>query len=128
MERAIQIFALVQFVVVGISHLVAPRAWGQFYQWLRSKEEAGVLAFASTRLWFGSLIVAFHPVWSGLPLLLTLFGWAQIAKALIYFSYPRTGYKPLEWLSSGRRGVFVGGGVVLLALSATIAFHLYSAA
>ena len=128
MERAIQIFALVQFVLVGVSHLVAPKAWGQFYQWLRSKEDAGVLAFASTRLWFGSIIVAFHPVWSGLPLLLTLFGWAQVVKALVYFSFPRTGRKPLEWLASGRPVVFAGGGVVLLALAGTLAFHLFSAA
>jgi hypothetical protein len=106
----------------------APKAWGQFYQWLRSKDEAGVLAFASTRLWFGSLIVAFHPVWTGLPLVLTLFGWAQVVKAVVYFSVPRIGLKPLEWLSSGGRVRFAGGGVVLLALSAALAFHLFAAA
>jgi hypothetical protein len=33
-------------------------------------------------LWFGTIIVAFHNVWSGLAMVVTLLGWA--ASALIW--------------------------------------------
>lgn len=125
MERATEIFAVVQLGTVRLSHILAPRAWVAFFTWLREKGEAGVLAVAFLSLGFGSLIVAFHPVWTGLPLVLTLLGWAQVLKALVYFLFPRVGLKGMARVSPERTRAFVVAGLLLLLLAGLLAFHLW---
>lgn len=80
MERAIQIFAAINFAVLGLSHVLQPRVWVDFFAWLRERGEAGVVANAFLSLIFGSIVVAFHNVWSGIPLALTLVGWARCSR------------------------------------------------
>ena len=72
MERAIQIYAVINLTIVGLSHVVRPHAWVDYFAWLRERREAGVFVAAFMSLIFGSVIVAFHNVWSGIPLVLTL--------------------------------------------------------
>ena len=122
MERAIEIFAAVQFLVIGLSHLLQPRVWVEFFIWLRGKGHAGVFANGFLSLTFGSLIVAFHNVWTGLPIVLTLMGWAQVIKALVSFVMPRWGMRGLERVSYDRTRDFVLGGVVFLAMSALMLY------
>jgi hypothetical protein len=83
-----------------------------------------VLFVAFISLGFGSVVAAFHPVWSGVPLVLTLLGWAQVVKALIYFVFPRFGLRRLELISPERAWIFVYPGVVLLALAGLLTWHL----
>jgi hypothetical protein len=117
-HRAVEMFAAVNFLVTGLSHVFQPRVWVEFFIWLRSKGHAGVFVNGFISLSFGSLVVAFHNVWSGLPIVLTVFGWAQVVKALVAFVAPSVGMRSLERVSLERSGEFVGAGVVLLALSA----------
>lgn len=117
MERAIVILVAVQCTVIGLSHVAQPQAWVEFFVWLRSKGRAGVFANGFLSLWAGSLIVAFHNVWEGLPIILTVFGWAQVVKALVCFVAPRVSLRSLERVSPERAWVFVVGGVVFLVLS-----------
>lgn len=124
MERAVEIFALVQFTVIGLSHLCAPRAWVHFFVWLRSKREPGVFVMAFLTLWFGAIIVSFHNVWSGWPAVLTFIGWAQVFKGALYFIFPSFGLKMLGQVSEERVHHFViGGGLMLLAV-ALLGWHL----
>lgn len=124
MERAIQIFAVVQCLSVGLSHLVAPRAWAEFFILVREKGALGVFAIAFLYLYFGSIIVAFHPVWSGLPLVLTLLGVSQVVKATLYFCVPSWGMRGLRRVSLERAWEFQVASVVLLAIGGVILFHL----
>ncbi len=95
MEQAVQIFAIVNFVVIGLSHIVQPRVWVEFFVFLRERGEAGAFATALLSLIFGSIIVAFHNVWTGIPAVLTVVGWAQVLKALIYFTFPAFGLRKM---------------------------------
>lgn len=126
MERAIQIYAIINFVVIGISHVLRPRAWVDFFVFLRERGEAGVFAAAFLSLSFGSIIVAFHNVWSGLPLVLTLVGWAQVLKALIYFAFPAFGLRKLQIPSHERASVFVFPGALFLVLAVLLGYHVWS--
>ena len=117
MERAIEILAAIQFFVIGLSHLLQPRVWVEFFTWLRGKGHAGVFVNGFLSLTFGSLIVAFHNVWTGLPAVLTVIGWAQLVKALVSFVMPQWGMRGLQRVSYDRTRDFVGGGVFFLALS-----------
>ena len=41
MERAAEIFAAVNCLVFGLSHVARPRDWAEFFVWLRGKGHAG---------------------------------------------------------------------------------------
>ena len=124
LERAVEVYAIIQFVVIGLSHVFQPRAWVAFFTLLREKGEAGVLASAFISLTFGSFVVAFHNVWTGVPMILTLFGWAQVVKALIYFVFPAFGLRRLQIPSNERAWIFIPPGVVFLVLAAVLGYHV----
>lgn len=127
MERAIQIYALIQFVVIGLSHVFQPRAWVTFFIMLRDKGEAGVFVVAFMSLLFGSLVVSFHNVWSGLPIVLTLIGWGQLLKGFIYFMFPAFPLRRgLRIPSYERAWVFIPGGLMFLVLAGVLGYHLWT--
>lgn len=124
MERAVQIYAIVNFVVIGLSHVFRPHAWVDFFIYLRERRETGVFATAFLSLMFGSIVVAFHNVWSGLPIVLTILGWAQVLKALIYFVFPAFGLRKLQIPSHERANLFIPPGVLFLALAGLLIWHI----
>ena len=84
---------------------------------------AHVLAFIT--LGFGAIIVSSHNVWSGLPAVLTVMGWAQVLKGALYFIFPSVGLKILGRVSPDKAHHFVIGGVaLLLGPAALLGWHL----
>ena len=126
MEHAVQIFAAVQSTVIALSHIFQPRAWVEFFLWLRSKGHAGVFANGMLSLWFGGLIVAFHNVWEGLPIVLTLLGWGQVIKAFVAFVLPNLSMKGMNRVSHERASEFVWAGLFLLVLSAVFWYLVFT--
>jgi hypothetical protein len=126
-ESAVQVYAIVNFAIIGLSHIFAPRAWAQFFMLLREKGHAGVLVVAFISLSFGSVVAAFHPIWSGIPLVLTLIGWAQVLKAAIYFVFPGFGLRRLEVISVERARLFVYPGGAFVGIAGLLLYHLLSA-
>jgi hypothetical protein len=121
-ERSVELFACVQFLIIGLSHLLQPRAWVEFFVVLREIGAAGVFANSFLSLVFGSVIVGFHNVWTGLPMVLTLIGWAQLLKALMGFVAPHLAMRGLQRVSFERAWEFQAGGVLSLVLSAFLAY------
>ena len=124
MEQAVVIFALIHLVIMGLSHIMAPLVWVDFFVKLREQGERGVFVVAFMSLGFGSVIAAFHQVWSGWPLVLTLLGWAQVVKAGLYFIWPSFGLKKLGRVSPERSRDFVIAGAGLLVIAALVAVPL----
>ena len=65
MERALEVFAVVQLTVIGLSHILQRRAWAEFFIWLRPHGRSAVFANGFLSLAMGSMNLAFHRVWSG---------------------------------------------------------------
>ena len=128
MEQAVQLFAVVNFTVIGLSHIVQPRAWVEFFAWLSGVGRAGVFANAFLSLVFGSIVVAFHNVWTGIPMVLTIVGWAEVLKALIYFTFPAFGLRKMSIPSRQKPQLFVYPGIGFLSLAGLLAYHLLSTA
>jgi hypothetical protein len=124
METAVQIFAIVQFTIVGLSHLFQPRPWAEFFIRLREQGTTGVFVVAFMSLWFGSIVVAFHNVWTGIPVVLTVIGWAQVIKGFTYFCFPAFGLKRISFVETERAYLYSIAGVVLLVLAGLLAIHL----
>ena len=127
LHTAVQVFAIIHLGVVGVSHIVAHRAWAEFFVLLRSKGSTGVFATAYLSLGFGSIVAAFHWVWTGIPLVLTLLGWAQVIKGALYLCVPSFGMKQLERVTLERSKMFIVPGVILVALAGLFLFHVVSA-
>jgi hypothetical protein len=117
MEQSVEVFVAIQTLVIAVSHIVQPRAWVDFFVWLRSKGHAGVFANGFLTLWFGAMIVAFHPVWSGLAMVVTLLGCAQVLKGSIAFVLPQISMRGFERVSHERSHEFVIAGAGFLAFS-----------
>ena len=114
----IQLLCAVSFLIVGLSHVLQPIAWARFFVDLRELGTTGIFATALVGLPVGVLIVAFHNVWSGPPVVLTVIGWGYTAKAAAYLIAPALGEKTLAFISADRVGAFRIAGAGLLVLSA----------
>jgi hypothetical protein len=124
MERAIEILAVIQLTVIGFSHIVHHRAWAEFFVWLRSKGTAGVFANGFLSLTAGSLVFSFHRVWSGIPLVLTVFGVLNLVKAAVCFLFPEVALRSMQRVSLERSREFVVAGVVSLVVATVTAYGL----
>lgn len=122
MEQAIEVFAAISFLAIGLSHLVQPLVWVEFFTWLREKGRAGMFVEGFLSLTFGALVVGFHNVWSWPAVVLTLVGWGQVLKALTRFTAPHLSLRVYERMTAERAWQFRAGGVFALALSGLCAY------
>lgn len=117
MEHATQTFAAISFLVIGLSHLIRPGEWGEYFRSLVDRGTPGAFLDGFLCLNFGALIASFHNVWQGPAMILTLIGWAQVVKGLVRFVAPQLAIGMLRRMSPERSGLFRAGGVMALALS-----------
>jgi uncharacterized protein YjeT (DUF2065 family) len=121
MEIAVQKLVAIFFLVIGLSHILAPRAWAQFFIMLREKGEPGSFLNAFIHFPLGAFIVAFHNIWYGLPgTIVTIVGWALTIKGALYFLFPRAGVRLLGVISIERSWHFVVAGIFSVALAVWI--------
>ena len=126
MEVAVEKLAVICFFLFGISHIVQPRAWAEFFVRLREKGTAGSFINGWIHFPLGALIVAFHNVWHGIPAILTVMGYAWVIKGFIYFVLPRHGLKVMQRVRVERAWYFVVGGIVIVALGGLFLYSLAS--
>ena len=63
METGIERLTALAFLVTGLSHIVAPRAWARFFIAMRERGEVAGLLNAYLHIPLGLLILAFHWLW-----------------------------------------------------------------
>lgn len=57
MQRSVEVLAIVLCSVLGLSHLLQPRAWAEFFILLRGNGEAGVIVDGFLNLAMASVII-----------------------------------------------------------------------
>lgn len=122
MEKAVQVFAAVSFLVIGLSHALQPGVWVEYFVKLRNLGRPGMFAEGFVTLSFGAIIVSFHNVWSGPEVVLTLIGWAQVIKAMVRFVAPEASLRIYERVTPERAWQFRVAGGFALVLSAFLMF------
>ena len=120
MEQATQVFAAVSLLVIGLSHLLQPKAWVSYFQALAAQGTPGAFVEGFLCLSFGGIIVGFHNVWQGPALVLTLIGWGQVLKGVLRFVAPDAALAVYAKMTPERAWLFQAGGVFALALSGYI--------
>jgi hypothetical protein len=126
MERSVEVLALVLFGVLGLSHILQPKAWVETFILIRNQGAPGSFVDGLPYLVLAGLVIAFHNVWSGMPVVLTLIGWASLIKSLLRFCVPKWGLKMMARVSLERAWEFQAAGVVLVALAGVLGYQVYS--
>ena len=126
MERAIEIFAALNFVFMGLSHVVRHRAWAEFFVLLHRQGRPGAFAHGFLSLFTGTLIVAFHNVWSGLPILLTITGWLFVVKSIVVFLFPDVEVRSLGRVRIENSRMFVIPGAILAVLGVLFGYTAWN--
>lgn len=116
MEAGIERLAALVFVITGLSHVAAPKVWARFFIDMREKGEIAGFYNAFVHIPLGLLILAFHPVWSGPGLLVTLIGCALTLKGTIYFLWPALALRSLAHVSEESAWKFRVAGVPAVLL------------
>jgi hypothetical protein len=108
---------------MGLSHILQPQMWRDYFTGLYEAGPAGVVRRTfSLELWPALVIVLLHPVWSGPGLVLTLYGWALLAKCTVSVLSPEIGLLSLAMARKGDRGFIIGGAVLVgIGISAGLA-------
>ena len=125
MELAIQKLAVLNLLIMGLSHIFQHRVWAEFFIHWREKGEIGAFYTAFLHFAFGTLIMTFHNVWSGIPMVLTLAGWAWTLKGFIYLVYPKLGLRSLGRLKVERSREFIVPGAIMVVYACSLAFHIF---
>jgi hypothetical protein len=125
MERAIEVFAALNFLVIGLSHVFQHAAWSEFFVLLRSQGRAGAFANGFLSLIMGALIVSFHNVWTGIPAVLTVMGWCLVVKSLVVFLNPEGNLRSMTMVTPEHSRRFIPAGVIFLVVAAMLGYELW---
>ena len=126
MERSVEVLAVILFGVIGLSHILQPRAWAEFFILLRGKGEAGAFVDGFLNLPLAGVIIAFHNVWSGIPVVLTLVGWGLVIKGLIRFCAPKLALRIMARVSVERAWEVQVAGAGLVVLAGLLGYGIYA--
>lgn len=126
MEEAIEKLAVISYFLIGLSHIFQPKVWANFFIGIREKGEVGAFINAFIHFPFGALIVAFHNVWHGIPMILTLMGYGLLLKGFINFVFPKLGLKTLARVSLEKSWEFVAAGVLSVGIALLFLYSLLS--
>lgn len=124
MEEAVEKLAIICFLLTGISHIFQPRVWVSFFIKLRETGDVGVFVNGFIHYPLGAIIVAFHNVWSGIPLVLTFIGYGLLLKGLVCFVLPALAIRSLNRVSLERSYEFVAAGIIQVALAGLFLYSL----
>ena len=126
METAVEKLAGICILVTSLSHILQPRAWAKFFILLREQGKVGSILCGLLHFPLAVIIVAFHNVWHGLPIIVTIMGWGLLLKSVLYLTYPTHGMRMLARISVERSWEFAIAGIVGVTVSGLIFYSLLS--
>lgn len=124
MENGIRVFAVINLAIMGLSHVVAHRAWGDFFERLVALGRPGAFAHGFLTVFFGSLVVGLHNVWSGPSIVLTVVGWMYIVKATMVFLNPDWAVRSMSRVTPETSRILIVPGLIMLAVAAVVLFDV----
>ena len=124
-QSAVQFVIMVSCIVMGLSHMLQPRMWADYFTDLHAQGARGVIARTFTlELWAVLLIVTLHQVWTWPGVVVTMYGYLLGAKIVLSVLAPQIGLRSMRMAAGGDHR-FVLGGVMLLGVGAAAGAALF---
>lgn len=111
-------FALITCTIIGLSHILQPRAWADVYARLHRLGKPGAFINGGLSLSPGALYVGLQPGSWWPAVVLTVFGWLLVIKGAICFLAPSLALRSMGRAGEGTGRGFVAAGVILLCIAA----------
>ena len=112
--ESVELFTALNLLFVGLSHFFQPQHWVNFFEKLSGMGDAGNLFNAMLSLGLGSIIFAFHQVWQGPMLLVTVYGLLLCMKGGIYLVFPSVGIKSIKGKAVNIRNFKIAGVIMTI--------------
>ena len=125
MEQAVEAFAAINFLVIGLSHVFQHQAWAEFFILLHRHGRPGAFANGFLSLITGTLIVAFHNVWSVPHVLLTVIGWAFVLKAAVVLIFPNLGLRSIARVQRENSRMLIIPGLIMIIVAVALGYSLW---
>lgn len=117
-------FFSVALFVVGLSHLLQPRLWADFFIKIKRTGVAGII-IAMFTFPQGLLIALGHNVWVlDVPVIITICGWGMMVKSIIYALVPRMAERAIPDGEDAHRK-YAAGGACIIPLSLLLIYHSF---
>ena len=121
----VQLVVLISSLIIGVSHIVQPGLWGEYFADLRARGRAGLVAkIMQVELWPALLIVTLHQVWTGPAIVVTIYGWLLLLKVSAGLILPDLGMASMAIPERAPKS-FVPAGAVMLAIGAAAGAALF---
>lgn len=118
MENAIERMAGIAFLATGLSHVLQPRGWAEWFGQLRSRGVPGAFVNGMMSLSLGALMVGFHGTqWTGWPAVVTVVGWAQVVKGTVHICFPAYSLRSMQLVTPEHHRRFVWAGALMIPLA-----------
>jgi hypothetical protein len=108
-RSAVQMMMGIACTLTGLSHVLQPHIWQDYFAALHARGLSGVLTKTMTwELWPALIIVTLHQAWNGPGILLTLYGWLLLIKCAVSLLLPQVGVRSTAIAQRGP-ATFVAG-------------------
>ncbi len=88
MEQAIELMTGIVLTVLGVSFLLRAQDWAGWFDDIRQDGRHRAIPIGAFALLLSAFMVAFHQVWSGFFLLVTVIGVLGIIEGSVYLLFP----------------------------------------
>ena len=117
-------FFSVSLFLVGLSHVVQPRLWRDFFLKLKDTGVAGII-IAMYTLPQGLLIVLGHNIWVlDIPVIITICGWGMTLKSIIYVLMPKRAEAVIP-VSPDAHLKYARGGALMIPVSLLLIWYSF---
>ena len=117
-------FFSVSLLVVGVSHLVQPSLWRDFFLRIKDTGVAGII-IAMYTLPQGLLIVLGHNIWVlDIPVIITICGWGMTIKSILYAIVPSRADAVIPTGPNAHRK-YAWGGALMIPVSLLLIWHSF---
>jgi uncharacterized protein YjeT (DUF2065 family) len=122
MEQSIEFMTGVCFTILGLSLFLRTTEWSEWASHLKARGAKASIVIGMVNLLLGSFILAFHWVWEGLAMIVTVFGVLFIFRSIVLLMFPNVFPYMLARMTSYFKCLFKVAGAVVFILGSVLLY------
>ena len=116
MEQSVEIMAGIGFLILGVSILLRPASWAEWVAGIGRRGHSAILTLGGVNILLGPFILAFHWVWSGVAMVLTIVGILLTFRGFLCLLFPDFVKSMIERMTPHLTPLLRFGGLVTMLI------------